>query len=189
MVNEPGKLTGAERARKEEPGAGQFAIPKGGEEEENYEQLLDQYGARKFAEGEVMKGTVLKITDTDVIVDIGYKSEGIIPVSQFIDPDGTSDDRQSAMSSMCCWKTPKTTTATLSFPRKKPKKSKSGKTSRRHYNENTHHSRPRYRTHQRRSFRRHRHSRFSAGIADRCAAGEESRFSQGQRNRMPRHQT
>ncbi|HLH30482.1 MAG TPA: hypothetical protein VKY31_04730, partial [Terriglobia bacterium] len=65
MVNEPGKLTAAQRAR-EKDGAGQFAVPRG-EEEQNYEQLLDQYGARKFAEGEVMKGTVLKITDTDVV--------------------------------------------------------------------------------------------------------------------------
>jgi len=46
MVNETGKVTG---------------IPQGGEEEnfDSYEKLLDQYGARKFAEGEVMKGTVL----------------------------------------------------------------------------------------------------------------------------------
>jgi len=87
MVNEPGKLAGAQRAREKERGAGQFAVPQR-EEEENYEKLLDQYGARKFAEGEVMKGMVLKITDTDVIVDIGYKSEGVIPVTQFIDPNG-----------------------------------------------------------------------------------------------------
>src|SRR5688572_33028744 len=88
MVNQPGKLTGAERAREKEQGAtGQFAIPHG-EEDQNYEQLLDQYGARKFAEGEVMKGTVLKITDTDVVVDIGYKSEGVIPVIQFSDGAG-----------------------------------------------------------------------------------------------------
>jgi small subunit ribosomal protein S1 len=87
MVKEPGKLTAAERAREKEQGAGQFAIPQG-EEVENYEQLLDQYGARKFAEGEVMKGTVLKITDTDVVVDIGYKSEGVIPVTQFTDAGG-----------------------------------------------------------------------------------------------------
>ncbi|HYR43035.1 MAG TPA: 30S ribosomal protein S1, partial [Terriglobia bacterium] len=87
MVNEPGKLTGVQRAREKQQGAGQFAVPKG-EEDENYEKLLDQYGARRFAEGEVMKGTVLKITDTDVIVDIGYKSEGVIPVAQFIDPTG-----------------------------------------------------------------------------------------------------
>ncbi len=87
MVNQPGKLTGAERARQKTQGAGRFAVPHG-EEDENYEKLLDQYGARKFAEGEVMKGTVLKITDTDVIVDIGYKSEGVIPVAQFTDPNG-----------------------------------------------------------------------------------------------------
>src|SRR6266849_3695908 len=87
MVNEPGKLAAAQRAREKAPGAGQFVLPKG-EEEENYESLLDQYGARKFAEGEVMKETVLKITDMDVIVDIGYKSEGVIPVAQFIDPNG-----------------------------------------------------------------------------------------------------
>ena len=86
MVNEPGKLAGAQRAREKAPGGGQFALPK--QEEENYESLLDQYGARRFAEGDVMKGTVLKITDTDVIVDIGYKSEGVIPVAQFIDPNG-----------------------------------------------------------------------------------------------------
>src|ERR1041384_7027744 len=74
MVNETGKVTG---------------IPQGGEEDfESYEKLLDQYGARRFEEGEEMKGTVLKITDTDVVVDIGYKSEGVIPVAQFIDPNG-----------------------------------------------------------------------------------------------------
>src|SRR5947199_1103369 len=87
MVNEPGKLAGAHRAREKERVAGQFAVPQR-EEEENYEKLLDQYGARKFAEGEVMKGTVLKITDDEVVVDIGYKSEGVIPVAQFIDGTG-----------------------------------------------------------------------------------------------------
>src|SRR5215468_3810272 len=87
MVNEPGKLTAAQRAREKEQGPGQFAFPHG-EEDESYEQLLDQYGARKFAEGEVMKGAVLKITDAEVIVDIGYKSEGVIPVAQFIDSTG-----------------------------------------------------------------------------------------------------
>src|SRR5688572_33479603 len=79
MVNQPGKPAGT----------GRFPAPKeGGEEVGSYEDLLDEYGARKFAEGEVMKGTVLKITSTDVIVDIGYKSEGVIPVTQFLDPDG-----------------------------------------------------------------------------------------------------
>jgi small subunit ribosomal protein S1 len=78
MVNQPGKPAGS----------GRFATPEGGEEVANYEEMLDAYGTQKFAEGEVMQGTVLKITDTDVVVDVGYKSEGIIPKNQFIDPDG-----------------------------------------------------------------------------------------------------
>ncbi len=85
MVNER-KLASAERARAEEP-AGQFALKEGGEDD-NYAELLNKYTGRRFAEGEVMKGTVLKITSTDVIVDIGYKSEGVIPVTQFIDSAG-----------------------------------------------------------------------------------------------------
>jgi small subunit ribosomal protein S1 len=89
MVNEPGKLTGAERARAANSAPRQFALSKGGEEDESYEKLLDQYSGRRFAEGEVMKGTVLKITSTDVVVDIGYKSEGVIPVTQFMDANGT----------------------------------------------------------------------------------------------------
>src|SRR5438093_12976487 len=64
MVNEPRKLTGAERGRTEEPVPGQFAIQKGGQEDENYEQLLDQYGGRKLTKDELMKEIVLKITIT-----------------------------------------------------------------------------------------------------------------------------
>ncbi len=89
MVNELGKLAGTGSARQKQSGADQFApVSKGAEEDQDYEQLLDQYGTRRFAQGEVMKGTVLKITDTDVVVDIGYKSEGVIPVTQFMEGGG-----------------------------------------------------------------------------------------------------
>lgn len=82
MVNKPEEL--ADAPLEETPGAGQFADSQGGEEEESYEKLLDLYGGiRKFAEGEVLQGTVLKVTSSDVIVDIGYKSEGVIPIDQF----------------------------------------------------------------------------------------------------------
>ena len=45
-----------------------------------YARLLDSYDSsfRNIAEGEVVKGTVLKVTASEVIVDVGYKSEGII---------------------------------------------------------------------------------------------------------------
>src|SRR6188508_3648863 len=43
---------------------------------------------RNMAEGEVVKGTVLKVTDTAVVVDVGYKSEGLISISEFLDETG-----------------------------------------------------------------------------------------------------
>jgi small subunit ribosomal protein S1 len=55
-----------------------------------FAQLLDVYdnSFRNIAEGEVVKGTVLKVTGTEVVVDVGYKSEGIIPVAEFLDEKG-----------------------------------------------------------------------------------------------------
>ena len=55
-----------------------------------FARLLDVYdnSFRNIAEGEVVKGTVLKVTAAEVIVDVGYKSEGIIPISEFLDERG-----------------------------------------------------------------------------------------------------
>jgi small subunit ribosomal protein S1 len=57
---------------------------------EEYARLLDSYDSsfRNIAEGEVVKGTVLKVTASEVIVDVGYKSEGIIQVDEFLDENG-----------------------------------------------------------------------------------------------------
>jgi small subunit ribosomal protein S1 len=57
---------------------------------EDLEHLLDDYS--HFAppgEGEVLQGTVLKVTSKEAIVDIGYKSEGLVPLSQFTLADGS----------------------------------------------------------------------------------------------------
>ena len=57
---------------------------------EDYEQLIDDYShLAPPAEGELLRGTVLSVTDSDVIVDVGYKSEGIVSLSQFTQPDGS----------------------------------------------------------------------------------------------------
>src|SRR5688572_29600465 len=44
---------------------------------QEYSRLLDLYdnSFRNIAEGEVVKGTVLKVTASEVIVDVGYKSD------------------------------------------------------------------------------------------------------------------
>ncbi|HTT65312.1 MAG TPA: 30S ribosomal protein S1 [Bryobacteraceae bacterium] len=55
---------------------------------ESYKSLLDEYTHLAPAEGEVLQGTVLKITAKDVIVDFGYKSEGLVPIEQFLSPAG-----------------------------------------------------------------------------------------------------
>ncbi len=59
-------------------------------DQEGYEQLLKMYEGsfRNIAEGEVIKGTVLKVSSSDVVVDVGYKSEGIIQLQEFIDEQG-----------------------------------------------------------------------------------------------------
>jgi ribosomal protein S1 len=40
-------------------------------------------------EDKVLKGTVLKLTATHVVVDIGAKSEGMLPLSEVLDFEGT----------------------------------------------------------------------------------------------------
>ncbi len=55
----------------------------------DYEQLIDDYShLAPPAEGEVLPGHVLKVTDKEVIVDFGYKSEGLVPIEQFIQAGG-----------------------------------------------------------------------------------------------------
>ena len=57
---------------------------------QEHARMLDLYDSsfRNLAEGEVVKGTVLKVTDTEVVVDVGYKSEGLIAVQEFLDENG-----------------------------------------------------------------------------------------------------
>ena len=57
---------------------------------EEYEKLRQLYEGsfRNIAEGEVITGTVLNVSSSDVVVDVGYKSEGIISIQEFLDEDG-----------------------------------------------------------------------------------------------------
>jgi len=58
-------------------------------QEGDYAQLLDDYSHfAPPAEGEIYKGTVLSVTDKEVIVDFGYKSEGLVPIEQVRGADG-----------------------------------------------------------------------------------------------------
>jgi len=52
-------------------------------------ELIDLINAntREMREGSIVKGTILEIKPQVVLVDVGYKSEGAIPVSEFEDED------------------------------------------------------------------------------------------------------
>ena len=45
-------------------------------------------GIKSFKEGEVIKGTVIEISKDAVMIDIGYKSEGLVSAKEFIGSDG-----------------------------------------------------------------------------------------------------
>jgi small subunit ribosomal protein S1 len=54
---------------------------------ENFGEIFEE-SLRSIQHGEVVKGTVVAIDRDTVTVDVGFKSEGIIPKKEFIDPAG-----------------------------------------------------------------------------------------------------
>jgi len=48
-------------------------------------ELLEMYeeSFREIREGEIVKGRVVKVSESEVLVDVGFKSEGIIPLNEF----------------------------------------------------------------------------------------------------------
>ena len=54
---------------------------------EDYADLLDQYqfSTKELTPGKLIKGKVIKVTGAHVLVDVGFKSEGIIPIEDFYD--------------------------------------------------------------------------------------------------------
>ena len=55
--------------------------------EENFSQLLEESLSKfKYKEGQIIKGTVLSIVNDTVVVDVGLKSEGRIPLKEFHSP-------------------------------------------------------------------------------------------------------
>src|SRR5262244_1742131 len=65
----------------EAPAADEEARPAG----EDFGRLLDQFEQEQstLQEGEVVRGTVVGITERGVVIDFGYKSEGIVNPAEF----------------------------------------------------------------------------------------------------------
>src|SRR5271165_1929311 len=57
--------------------------------EEDYEHLIEDYShLAPPSEGELLQGHVVKVTPQEIIVDFGYKLEGLVPIEQVRQPDG-----------------------------------------------------------------------------------------------------
>jgi small subunit ribosomal protein S1 len=52
------------------------------------EELLSLYDKSTLTEGEIVTGRVLKVTPSDIVVDVGYKSEGLLPAGEVTGYDG-----------------------------------------------------------------------------------------------------
>src|SRR6266849_2044662 len=58
---------------------------------QDFSAMLDSYEKESAAsrqEGEIVRGIVVGITDQSVLVDIGYKSEGVVAREEFVDRHG-----------------------------------------------------------------------------------------------------
>src|SRR5690606_24402806 len=53
--------------------------------------LKERGGDGVLKEGEVVKGTVIQVTKDFAIVDVGYKSEGQVPLSEFTNAKGETN--------------------------------------------------------------------------------------------------
>jgi len=49
------------------------------------EEAMKQTGTMPFAAGNIVKGHIIEVRPKEVLVDIGYKSEGVIPANEFED--------------------------------------------------------------------------------------------------------
>lgn len=53
--------------------------------DEEYATMLELYEGtlQKIAEGEIVKSKILRVTESHVILDVGFKSEGAVPIEEF----------------------------------------------------------------------------------------------------------
>ena len=62
-------------------------------EKNEFKQIFDDtIKAQEFKAGQIILGTVVKVAEDQVVVDIGYKSEGIIPRSEFSQFNGSENE-------------------------------------------------------------------------------------------------
>jgi small subunit ribosomal protein S1 len=92
LAADQGKSRGGHRhqlaSHGKEPSVSAPVIEEPGEMD--YDSLLQayNYSFKNLEEGEVINGTVVKVTEANVVIDVGFKSEGLIPLDEFRDDSG-----------------------------------------------------------------------------------------------------
>ncbi|MEA1887280.1 MAG: 30S ribosomal protein S1 [Bacteroidota bacterium] len=97
-VEEVENVEGVEKVEEEKEGVGQRPTPARGEEfdwnafekeetkqsprQKEYEEMYDKT-LSTIAEDEVVEGTVISMNNREVVINIGYKSEGVISLNEF----------------------------------------------------------------------------------------------------------
>ena len=61
----------------------EYVEAPGAADPSTYEAFLDDYSSHFAHDGELLHGHVLSVSDKEVIVDIGRKTEGLVPAEQF----------------------------------------------------------------------------------------------------------
>ena len=46
------------------------------------EDVFSESDVKAYSRGDTISGTVVQVNETEILVDIGYKSEGILPVAE-----------------------------------------------------------------------------------------------------------
>ncbi len=67
-----------------QPDPSSYQAPEDPQETENFMELYEE-SLKTIQEGDVVTGQIVHIDKEYVLVDIGYKSEGQIPISEFLD--------------------------------------------------------------------------------------------------------
>ncbi|MBX3023252.1 MAG: 30S ribosomal protein S1 [Bdellovibrionales bacterium] len=82
------QLDAADKDVPQNPGLFNLTVKPG----ESFADMFEKsVGERDFKLGDIVKGTVVEVQEDYVLVDINYKSEGLIPISEFRVVDGARD--------------------------------------------------------------------------------------------------
>lgn len=78
-------LSKKDKGKEEKKGEAIDKTNKPEEEEIDLSLLEKAYDStfQNVMEGQIVQGTVIQITGNEVLIDVGYKSEGIVPISEF----------------------------------------------------------------------------------------------------------